>query len=147
MRREVIYEKGLPNTVYEEMRKYLTIYDEAVSHICTLSLLNFLIMYTRKFFISVAEFQLIANAFFDRFMNFYEVFVQIFNRLMNFLGRRGKSADLHKYSFFSMFYCELLNSPISTRIFFQADKESYLNSVTPVVLQAKPLALLFYSHF
>jgi hypothetical protein len=26
-------EEGLPNTVYEEMRKYLTIYEEAVSHI------------------------------------------------------------------------------------------------------------------
>ncbi len=28
----VIYEEGLPNTVYEKMRKYLTIYEEAVSH-------------------------------------------------------------------------------------------------------------------
>jgi hypothetical protein len=28
-----IYEEGLPNTVYEEMCKYLTIYEEAVSHI------------------------------------------------------------------------------------------------------------------
>ncbi len=25
-------EEGLPNTVYEEMRKYLTIYEEAVSN-------------------------------------------------------------------------------------------------------------------
>ncbi len=30
---KVIYEEGLPNTVYEEMRKYLVIYAEAVSHI------------------------------------------------------------------------------------------------------------------
>jgi hypothetical protein len=30
---EVIYVQGLPNTVYAEMRKYLTIYEEAVSHI------------------------------------------------------------------------------------------------------------------
>jgi hypothetical protein len=35
---------GLPITVYEEMRKYLTIYDEAVSQIwlCNRSLVNFL---------------------------------------------------------------------------------------------------------
>jgi hypothetical protein len=26
-------EEGLPNIQYEEMRKYLTIYEEAVSHI------------------------------------------------------------------------------------------------------------------
>jgi hypothetical protein len=30
---KVIYEEGLPNTVSEEMRKYLVIYEEAVSHI------------------------------------------------------------------------------------------------------------------
>jgi hypothetical protein len=30
---KVIYEEGRLNTVYEEMRKYLTIYEEAVSHI------------------------------------------------------------------------------------------------------------------
>jgi hypothetical protein len=30
---KVIYEEGLPNKQYEEMRKYLTIYEEAVSHI------------------------------------------------------------------------------------------------------------------
>ncbi len=28
-----IYEEGLPNTVYEEMSKYFTMYDVAVSHI------------------------------------------------------------------------------------------------------------------
>ncbi len=27
------YVEGLPNTVYEEIRKYLTIYEGAVSHI------------------------------------------------------------------------------------------------------------------
>jgi hypothetical protein len=31
---DVIYEEGLPNTVYEEMRKYLPTYEEAVSPIC-----------------------------------------------------------------------------------------------------------------
>jgi hypothetical protein len=30
---KVIYEEGLSNTVYEEMRKYLVIYEEAVSYI------------------------------------------------------------------------------------------------------------------
>ncbi len=29
----VIYEEGFPNTVYEEMRKYLVIYEEALSNI------------------------------------------------------------------------------------------------------------------
>jgi hypothetical protein len=40
-----IYVEGLPNTVYEEMCKYLVTYEEAVSHkgLCTRSLLNFLI--------------------------------------------------------------------------------------------------------
>ncbi len=33
MKRKVTYEEGLPNTVYEEMRKYLAIYEEAVTHI------------------------------------------------------------------------------------------------------------------
>jgi hypothetical protein len=28
-----IYEEGLPNTVYEEIRKYLVIYEEAVNNI------------------------------------------------------------------------------------------------------------------
>ncbi len=50
-------EEGLPNTVYEEMRKYLTIYLEAISHVwlCNCSILNFL-MYEENlifFFISV----------------------------------------------------------------------------------------------
>jgi hypothetical protein len=30
---KVIYEEGLPNILYEEMRKYFPIYEEAVSHI------------------------------------------------------------------------------------------------------------------
>jgi hypothetical protein len=30
---KVIYEEGALNTVYDEMRKYLIIYEEAVSHI------------------------------------------------------------------------------------------------------------------
>ncbi len=30
---KVINEEGIPNIHYEEMRKYLTIYEEAVSHI------------------------------------------------------------------------------------------------------------------
>ena len=28
-----VYDEGLPNTVYEEMRKYFPIYEEAISHI------------------------------------------------------------------------------------------------------------------
>ncbi len=43
---KVVYEKGLPNIIiYEEMRKYFTLYEEAVSHIwlCNWSILNFLI--------------------------------------------------------------------------------------------------------
>ncbi len=32
-KKSYIYEEGLPNTVYEEMRKYLTIYEEGISHI------------------------------------------------------------------------------------------------------------------
>jgi hypothetical protein len=41
--------------LYEEMRKYLTIYEEAVSHIwlCNWSLLNFLLYEEYFFFISV----------------------------------------------------------------------------------------------
>ncbi len=31
--RKVIYKEELPNTVYEEMRKYLAIYEETISHI------------------------------------------------------------------------------------------------------------------
>jgi hypothetical protein len=45
------YEEGLP-TIYiinEETRKYLIIYEETISHICNLSLLNFLI-YEKKFY-------------------------------------------------------------------------------------------------
>ncbi len=30
---KVIYEEGLPNILYEEMRKYLTLYEEAIRHI------------------------------------------------------------------------------------------------------------------
>jgi hypothetical protein len=30
---KVKYEEGLPNTVYEEMRKYFSIYEEGVRHI------------------------------------------------------------------------------------------------------------------
>jgi hypothetical protein len=37
-----LYEEGLPNTVYEEMRKYFPIYEEA-GRLCNCSMLNFLI--------------------------------------------------------------------------------------------------------
>jgi hypothetical protein len=66
-----MYEEGLPNTVYEEMRKYLTIHEEAVSHIllCNWSILNFLINQENLifFFISVVTTDQYGTSFSDRF--------------------------------------------------------------------------------
>ncbi len=54
---KVIYEEGLPNILYVEMRKYLVIFEETVSHIwlCNRSRLNFLLYEENLifFFISV----------------------------------------------------------------------------------------------
>jgi hypothetical protein len=47
-----VNEERLPHTAYVEMHKYLSIYEEAISHIwlSTLTLLNFLIYWMRKIF-------------------------------------------------------------------------------------------------
>ncbi len=60
---QVIYEEGF--LVYEEMRKCLTIYEEAISHIwqCICSILNFLIYEENLifFFMSVPKSKLLLN--------------------------------------------------------------------------------------